>query len=136
MYYGGMTSRTIDPARQVLIEAYIDAYNRFDIEGMLAVLSDDVRFEHHSAGEISVATDGKAELGKLARVGATMFASRHQSIVALDEEGDTVVATVDFHGEIAEDIPDGPRAGTVIEMRGSSEFGFAGGRICRVVDKA
>ncbi|NID17224.1 nuclear transport factor 2 family protein [Luteibacter yeojuensis] len=131
-----MTNPAIDPARQALIEAYIDAYNRFDIEGMLATLSDDVRFEHHSGDEVSVATDGKADLEKLARVGAAMFASRHQSVVALVEEGDTVAATIDFHGEIAEDIPDGPRAGTVVEMRGSSEFAFSGGRICRVVDKA
>ena len=126
----------IDPARQALIEAYIDAYNRFDIAGMLATLSDDVRFEHHSGGQLSVATDGKDEFEKLARVGAAMFASRRQVVVALDEADGTVEATIDFHGEIAEDIPDGPGSGTVIEMRGASEFGFAGGRICRVIDKA
>ncbi|HEY4294115.1 nuclear transport factor 2 family protein [Luteibacter sp.] len=126
----------IDPLRQAVIEAYIDAYNRFDIEGMLVTLSDDVRFEHHSGGQLSVATDGKGDFERLARVGAAMFASRHQSVVALDEAGDTVLATIDFHGEIAEDIPDGPGAGTVIEMRGTSAFGFSSGKICRVVDKA
>jgi len=131
-----MTAHPIDPARQALIEAYIDAYNRFDIEGMLAVLSDDVRFEHHSGGEVSVATDGKADLEKLARVGAAMFASRHQSLLSLEASGDTVFATIAFRGEIADDIPDGPRAGTVIEMQGSSEFVFSGGKICRVIDKA
>jgi hypothetical protein len=135
MYYRLMETH-IDPVRLALIEAYLDAYNRFDIEGMLATLSDDVRFEHHSGGQVSVATDGKGDLEKLARVGAAMFASRQQSVVALEEVGDMVVATIDFHGEIAEDIPDGPRAGTVIEMQGSAEFGFSGDRICRVVDKA
>ncbi|MGE7139290.1 nuclear transport factor 2 family protein [Luteibacter sp. NPDC031894] len=126
----------IDRDRQALIEAYIDAYNRFDIDGMLATLSDDVRFEHHSGGELGVATDGKGDFEKLARVGAAMFAARRQSIVAVEAVGDTLVATIDFHGEVAEDIPEGPRAGTVIEMRGRSEFDFSGGRICRVVDKA
>lgn len=126
----------IDPARQALVEAYIDAYNRFDIDGMLAMLSDDVRFEHHGGGELAVATDGKAEFEKLARVGVAMFASRTQRVVAMEARGETLVVTIDFHGEVAEDIPEGPGAGTVIDMTGSSEFGFAGGKICRVIDKA
>ena len=129
----------IDPAHIALIEAYLDAYNRFDIEGMLATVSDDVRFEHHSGGELSVATDGKADFEKLARVGAAMFASRQQFVTELREvgtAGDTVIADIQFHGEIADDIPDGPGAGTVIEMRGTSEFRFAAGKISRVIDKA
>ncbi|MDQ0011576.1 steroid delta-isomerase-like uncharacterized protein [Luteibacter jiangsuensis] len=129
----------IDPAHIALIEAYLDAYNRFDIEGMLATLSDDVRFEHYSGGELSVATDGKADFEKLARVGATMFASRQQFVTELrevGEAGDTVVADIQFHGEIADDIPDGPGAGTVIEMRGTSAFRFAGGKIAQVIDNA
>jgi steroid delta-isomerase-like uncharacterized protein len=125
----------IDPTRQALIEAYIDAYNGFDIEGMLATLSDDVRFEHHAGDQLAVATDGKAEFEKLARVGAAMFASRRQAVVEMKDEDGTVFVTIDFHGEVAEDIPGGPGAGTVVEMRGSSEFGFAGGRICRVIDR-
>lgn len=72
----------------------------------------------------------------LARVGAAMFASRKQAIVSLEEREGRVVATIDFHGEVAEDIPDGPRAGTVIEMRGASEFGFDGGAIALVIDRA
>ncbi|WP_426285585.1 nuclear transport factor 2 family protein [Luteibacter sp. E-22] len=126
----------IDPAHIALIEAYLDAYNRFDIDGMLATLSDDVRFEHHSGGELSVATEGKVDFEKLARVGAAMFASRQQFVTELREVGDAVIADIQFHGEIADDIPDGPGAGTVIEMRGTSEFRFAGGKIVRVVDKA
>ncbi|SFW55843.1 nuclear transport factor 2 family protein [Luteibacter sp. UNCMF366Tsu5.1] len=126
----------IDPTRRQLIDRYIEAYNRFDIDGMLATLSDDVRFEHHAGDTLAVATDGKTEFEKLARVGAAMFASRQQTVQSLEERDATIVATIDFHGEIAEDIPDGPGAGTVIEMRGQSEFGFADGRICRVIDKA
>ncbi|QDE38346.1 nuclear transport factor 2 family protein [Luteibacter pinisoli] len=126
----------IDPARRQLIEIYLDAYNRFDIEHMLAALTDDVRFEHHQGGELSVATDGKADLEKLARVGAQLFAAREQSIVNIEERDGDVVATIHFRGEIAEDIPDGPRAGTIIEMDGTSEFGFVGNKISKVIDRA
>ena len=120
---------------KALIDAYIDAYNRFDIEGMLVTLADDVRFEHHVADQLAVATDGKADFEKLARVGAALFASRKQTLVDLRDDGDTVVATIDFHGEIAEDIPDGPGAGTIIDMQGTSEFGFVDNRISRVIDR-
>lgn len=126
----------IDPARRQLIEIYLAAYNHFDIAGMLAALTDDVRFEHHQGGELSVATDGKADLEKLARVGAQLFAAREQSVVSLEEQGDDILATIDFRGEIAEDIPDGPGAGSIIEMRGTTEFSFAGGKISRVIDRA
>jgi len=125
----------IDAARHALIDAYIDAYNHFDIERMLALVTDDVRFEHHTGDELSVATSGKAELEKLARVGAALFASRHQKLVRMHEEGTVVIATIDFHGEIAEDIPDGPGAGSIIEMQGTSEFGFHNGKINRIIDR-
>jgi hypothetical protein len=129
----------IDPAHIALIETYLEAYNGFDIEGMLAVLTDDVRFEHHANGELSVATDGKADFEKLARVGAALFASRQQFVTEMHEVPgavDTVIADINFHGEIADDIPDGPGAGTVIELEGTSEFHFAGGKIARVIDRA
>jgi hypothetical protein len=131
-----METDMIDPTRRQLIEIYLAAYNHFDIAGMLAAMTDDVRFEHYQGGELSVATTGKADLEKLARVGAQLFAAREQRIVALEERGDDIVATIDFHGEIAEDIPEGPRAGTIVEMQGTSEFGFADGKISRVVDRA
>ncbi|MGF6495986.1 hypothetical protein ABIE56_004188 [Luteibacter sp. 621] len=126
----------IDPARRQLIEIYLAAYNHFDIPAMLAALTDDVRFEHHQGGELSVATDGKPDLEKLARVGAQLFAAREQTIVSLEEHGNDIIATIDFHGEIAEDIPDGPGAGTIIEMQGTTEFGFANGKINKVIDRA
>jgi len=129
----------IDPNHIALIETYLTAYNSFDIEGLLATLTEDVRFEHHADGELSVATDGKADFEKLARVGAALFASRHQLVTKLHEVPDNVnmvVADIQFHGEIADDIPDGPGAGTVIEMRGTSEFTFTDGKIAKVVDRA
>ena len=33
-----------------LIARYVAAYNRFDVDGMLALVADDVRFENVSAG--------------------------------------------------------------------------------------
>ncbi|QWT18862.1 nuclear transport factor 2 family protein [Bacillus sp. NP157] len=126
----------IDPARRQLIEIYLAAYNHFDIAAMLAALTDDVRFEHHQGGELSVATIGKADLEKLARVGAQLFAAREQTIVSLEEAAGDVIATIDFHGEIAEDIPDGPGAGTIVEMQGTTLFSFADGKISRIIDRA
>jgi steroid delta-isomerase-like uncharacterized protein len=129
------SSTMIDAERRNLIDAYIAAYNQFDLERMLALVTDDVHFEHHTGDELSVETTGKAELGKLARVGAALFAARTQTVIDMHEEGTVVIATIDFHGEIGEDIPDGPGAGSIIEMQGTSEFGFHGGKINRIIDR-
>jgi len=88
----------IDPNHIALIETYLTAYNSFDIEGLLATLTEDVHFEHHADGELSVATDGKADFEKLARVGAALFASRHQLVTKLHEVDNVnmVVADIQF----------------------------------------
>ena len=41
--------------KQTLIDRYLIAYNSFDIGGMLALLSPDVRFENYSGGQLTAA---------------------------------------------------------------------------------
>jgi hypothetical protein len=128
---------TSEPTLLPVIRAYLDAYNTFDVDAMMACVTDDVRFEHHTGGVCQVATQGRAELEALARQSVPLFASRRQVPMGVRLEGDEVIVDIAFHGEIAEDIPDGPGAGTVIEMTGQSSFLIgANGRIARVIDRA
>lgn len=48
-----MDAGTTMEGGQALVERYIAAYNSFDIEGMLAQLADDVRFENHAGGQLA-----------------------------------------------------------------------------------
>lgn len=122
--------------QQVLIERYLAAYNAFDIEGMLALLSTDVRFENHSNGQLGVATDGIDAFRKLAEQSRSLFAEREQRITGTTFDGHSATVQIAYRGVLAIDLPDGPTAGTVIELQGQSEFGFADGKICRIVDRS
>jgi hypothetical protein len=120
---------------QALVERYVAAYNAFDIDGMVAGLAPDVRFENWSGGELTVASDGVAAFRELAERARGMFSARAQRITALAPRGDNLVATIDWRGTLAIDLPDGPAAGAEIALQGESEFGFADGRIARIVDR-
>jgi hypothetical protein len=122
--------------RQELIGAYIAAYNAFDIDGMAALLSPDICFENYSGEERSHATRGIEEFRQLAASSKSLFSEREQKVVSLESHQDSVVATIEFSGRLAADIPDGPSRGTVIAMKGRSEFSFENERISKVVDRA
>jgi hypothetical protein len=122
--------------RQELIGAYIAAYNAFDIDGMAALLSPDVCFENYSGEERSHATRGIEEFRQLAESSKLLFSEREQKVVALESHQDSLLATIEFSGWLAADIPDGPARGTVISMKGTSEFSFENRRIAKVVDRA
>lgn len=119
-----------------LIKSYIDAYNRFDLDAMCALLASNIRFEHHTNGELGVRTDGLHEFRQLAETGAAMFSERAQRITALRLDGNHAVAEIAFTGKFAKDIPGGPSAGTVVTLEGTSEFTFDDGGISRIIDRS
>lgn len=125
-----------DTERQHLIERYIAAYNAFDIDGMSAVLSPDVRFDNVAQGVKSHETVGIDAFRTLARTASTMFSRRRQTIVSLEFDPDQVVAAIAFSGTLAVDMPDGPRAGQEVDVQGSSAFTFDGDRIATIVDRS
>ncbi len=129
-----------------LIDRYLAAYNGFDVDAMLAVLSPDVRFENYSAGELTAQVSGIEEFRRLAEQSTSIFAEREQRIAALEvgegaDDGTigtigTVTARIAFHGRLAADIPGGPVAGTVLDLQGQSVFAFKNGLIASIVDRS
>ena len=64
-----------------LIARYVAAYNRFDVDGMLALVADDVRFEDASGGRVTASAAGAAEFRALAERAAGLFREREQRVV-------------------------------------------------------
>lgn len=122
--------------RRELIERYIAAYNAFDVEGMLATLSADVVFQNFSSGQLTGQSDGKDEFRRLAEQGKALFSEREQTVVSFRDEGDRVIVDIAYRGRLAQDIPGGPVAGTLLELTGQSEFSFGDGRVTRLVDRS
>ncbi|MEI2454708.1 MULTISPECIES: nuclear transport factor 2 family protein [Lysobacter] len=121
---------------RALIERYIAAYNAFDIDGMLATLAPQLRFENWSGGQLTAEADGIEAFRVLAEQGAQLFAQREQRVLDLRLDSARAEADIGYRGRLALDLPGGPPAGTVLELQGTSEFGFADGRIARIVDRS
>ena len=119
-----------------LIDQYLAAYNAFDVEGMLALLCSNVRFENYSAGKLTAAADGIDEFRKLADQAKTLFSEREQHITALQLTDGAVIAQIAYRGRLAADIPGGPTAGTVLDLNGETEFSFDGDKIAQIIDRS
>jgi ketosteroid isomerase-like protein len=118
------------------IYRYIDAYNHFDIDTMIEVLAPDIRFENVSGGEVNAKTSGKTEFEILARQSAKLFSSRKQTVKIIRIEGDSALVEIEFEGVLAQDLPNGLRAGETLALKGTSEFVFTNGLMSSIVDKS
>lgn len=119
-----------------VIQKYIAAYNAFDVDGMLNLLSPKVSFENWSGTHLTTKAFGIGEFRQLAEQAKTMFSEREQRITGSKQDADSVIVSIAYRGKLAVDIPDGPRAGTVLDLNGESEFAFDGRLISKIVDRS
>jgi hypothetical protein len=119
-----------------VIQKYIAAYNAFDVDGMLNLLSREVRFENWSGDHLTAKASGINEFRQLAEQAKTIFSEREQRITAFKQDADSVIVSIAYRGQLAVNIPDGPRAGTVLDLNGESEFTFDGRLISKIVDRS
>lgn len=119
-----------------LIQDYIDAYNAFDVDRMLTLLSPAVRFENWSGGQLTSEASGIVAFRQLAYQAKAMFSEREQRITSIEQSDDSVIVSIAYRGQLAADIPNGPRAGTVLALSGEAEFAFKDGLIVEIVDRS
>lgn len=103
---------------------------------MLALLAPDIVFENFSNGQRTSTVSGVDEFRRLAEASTSLFSEREQRITAWRQGPDHAVASIAYRGRLAVNMPDGPPAGTVLELQGESEFAFADGLISRIVDRS
>ncbi|WP_420880675.1 nuclear transport factor 2 family protein [Rhodococcus sp. (in: high G+C Gram-positive bacteria)] len=123
-------------APEDVINQYISAYNTFDVSGMLATLTPDVHFEHYVGDERTSESFGWEDFRRLAEHAVTLFTEREQHITEINFEQRTATAQIEYRGRLAVDLPNGPLAGSIVELRGTTEFTFHNGKIARIVDRS
>lgn len=119
-----------------LIERYLAAYNAFDIEAMLAQLEPGIRFENFAGGQLTAESSGIEAFRRLAEQSKGLFSEREQRVTGMAREGELLVAEIAWRGRLAADVPGGPPAGTLLEMKGRSEFAFGPAGILKIVDRS
>jgi ketosteroid isomerase-like protein len=109
---------------QLLVEKYIEAYNRFDVPDMLACLQPDVQFEHSTNGDVTVRLASKEAFESQAIRAAAWFTERTQHITAFRWQDEQAEAAIDYFAVTATDLPNGIKAGTTLQFSGRSVFSF------------
>ena len=107
-----------------LVSSYIEAYNCFDVPGMLACLHPDVQFEHSTNGDVTVRLDGKAAFEAQATRAAAWFSERTQHVTAFRWQDEQADVAIDYFAITAMDLPNGIKAGTTLQFSGRSVFSF------------
>lgn len=111
------------------IHNYVNAYNAFDVEGMLRHLHEDVVFRNYSKGFVEVETHGVHEFKRLAEQSKGVFSSRRQAIKAIKINGEVAEVEIDYKGVLAVDLPNGLKTGDTVDLAGRSIFHFSGNKI-------
>ena len=117
-----------------LVDRYIEAYNRKDIDAMLSDVHPQVEFKNVSAGAVNASTTGVSELRTLAQKSLFLFSERHQKIESFEIQGSVTVVIIAFRAVVAADLPNGLKKGQVLNLSGRSEFEFQDGAISKITD--
>ena len=117
-----------------LIENYLEAYNLFDVAGMLSCLHSKVGFENVTDNVVTLRTEGKAAFEAQAAQAIALFMERNQHILAFRFEEDRAEADIDYFAISAVDWPNGLKAGTLLQLTGKSVFTFREGLIYSIQD--
>ena len=92
--------------KEEIIKAYIAAYNRFDIEGMMTLLDPDVYFSNLSNEEVTAQANGVEQFRQLAIASTKLFSARSQEPTRFEFGNEVVIVDIAFEGVLAADVPD------------------------------
>lgn len=120
--------------REQLIQAYIDAYNNFDIEGMMAGLKNSMEFKNITGGVVDLHLQGLEAFKQQAIQAVAFFNQRQQTVTAYKHEPAQTEVTIDYQAIVAADLPNGLKQGDLLQLSGTSVFTFDGGKISGITD--
>ena len=116
------------------VTVYIEAYNRFDVDGMLAPLHEEVVFQNIANGEVSLTTTGKGDFRGQAEQATRYFSEREQRVTHWQLAGNRVEVAIDYYATVAMELPNGLKPGDTLRLQGKSVFRFGDGKIISIED--
>ena len=117
-----------------IIDEYIKAYNEFNVEEMLKNIHEYVEFKNIANSEVNMQLKGIDALKDQAEQAMNLFEKREMKIIEQVIKGDTVENKIEFKGVFAVDVPDGPKSGEPVKLKGKSIFQFEKGKITLIED--
>lgn len=134
-HYSGKNKQAMENKdKQKIIEHFVDAYNRFDVTGMIKDLHQNIIFENISNGQVDLTTKGIHEFKKQAEDTKTYFKERHMKITDMVFGSGCVEVTIDYMGILAKDLPGGLKSGDTLRLNGRSVYRFRDNKIINIKD--
>jgi ketosteroid isomerase-like protein len=122
-----------DVTLPAIVERYLDAYNRKDVEALVDCVADSVVFENVSNSGESIKIEGRDAFGELAARSAAMFERRNVVVKTAVVGVDSIALEVRWTATPSVDL--GPmKAGVEVTMRAASFMTIANGRLQRIMD--
>ena len=101
---------------------------------MLALLDDQIIFENVSNSSGVTRTTTKQEFETVARQSVNYFLERRQVVRFSVLGADSAAVEIDYQAVLAQDLPNGMKAGQQLRLRGVSIFEMRNGKITRISD--
>ncbi|GAB2457846.1 hypothetical protein GCM10011375_06790 [Hymenobacter qilianensis] len=117
-----------------LVQAYIEAYNRFDVDGMVRHLHKDVVFRNVANGEVNLTTNGKESFRQQAAQAKQYFSQREQRVTEWQVADNRVEVLINYTAITAMEFPNGLKPGDTLQLQGKSVFQIADGQIVSIED--
>jgi hypothetical protein len=120
--------------KQWLIESYIKPYNKFDVNGMVENLHQNIVFKNISNDKITLETKGIEAFETQAKIATQFFTQREQRITHFIFGEPHIEVAIDYTGLLAIDSPEGLKSGESIHLQGKSVFTFQDEKIISIED--
>jgi hypothetical protein len=120
--------------RERIISNYINAYNNFDVDGMLTDLDQSVKFVNISSGEVNMTLTGLSAFKEQAIQAKDLFSIREQTIKSFKHADDQSEIEIAYSAVLAIDLPNGLKRGDKLNINGKSIFKFSGDKIIEITD--
>ncbi|NEU09336.1 nuclear transport factor 2 family protein [Flavihumibacter sp. R14] len=121
-------------SRAEMIRNYINAYNNFDIDGMVTDLDENIKFVNVSDGNVDMTLKGLNAFREQAVQAKNLFSKRTQEIKSILHKEEETEILIDYHGVLATDLPNGLKKGTELNLQGRSVFKFSVDKIVELTD--
>jgi hypothetical protein len=121
-------------SRESIIKNYINAYNSFDANGMIADMDESIKFENVYNGKVDMTLNGLDEFKAQAEQGKNLFSSRKQTIKGFTHTNEQTEIEITYHAVLAIDLPNGMKKGDELNLNGRSIFKFSGDKIIEITD--
>jgi hypothetical protein len=116
------------------IQAYIRAYNSKNVPAMLMLVDDQIIFENVSNSSGIMTTSTKQEFEKIASQSLQYFSERKQVVRFSVLSVNSAAVEIDYQAVLAQDLPNGMKAGQHLQLRGVSIFEMQSGKFTRISD--